>query len=62
MVLPTAMRLRGHRCFHYLHRKGQRFHGTLMTLRKAAAMPQLCVRIAALLTIRANLPFAVVPL
>ncbi len=41
MVLPTAMRLRGHRCFHYLHRKGQRFHGTLMTLRKAAAMPQL---------------------
>ena len=41
MVLPTAMRLRGHRCFDHLHRKGQRFQGTLMTLRKAAAMPRL---------------------
>ena len=41
MVLPTSMRLRGHRCFDYLHRKGQRFHGTLMTLRKASAMPNL---------------------
>lgn len=41
MVLPVAMRLRGHRCFDYLHRKGQRFHGTFMTLRKASAMPKL---------------------
>ncbi|AKN60974.1 ribonuclease P [Synechococcus sp. WH 8020] len=41
MVLPTSMRLRGHRCFDYLYRKGQRFHGTLMTLRKASAMPRL---------------------
>ena len=41
MVLPTSMRLRGHRCFDYLHRRGQRFHGSLMTLRKASAMPRL---------------------
>ena len=41
MVLPTSMRLRGHRCFDYLHRRGQRFQGSLMTLRKASAMPRL---------------------
>ncbi len=44
MVLPTSMRLRGHRCFDHLHRRGQRFHGSLMTLRKASAMPRLLRR------------------
>ena len=37
MVLPASMRLRGHRCFDHLHRKGKRFHGNLMVLRKASA-------------------------
>ena len=37
MVLPASMRLRGHRCFDHLHRKGKRFHGTLMVLRRASA-------------------------
>ena len=37
MVLPASMRLRGHRCFDHLHRRGKRFHGTLMVLRKAPA-------------------------
>lgn len=35
------MRLRGHRCFDHLHRRGKRYHGTLMVLRKAAANPKL---------------------
>jgi len=38
------MRLRGHRCFDHLHRKGKRFHGTLMVLRKASAHHSLLKR------------------
>ena len=37
MVLPASMRLRGHRCFDHLHRRGKRYHGTAMVLRKAAS-------------------------
>ncbi len=44
MVLPASMRLRGHRCFDYLHRKGKRFHGTLMVLRRASARNSLLKR------------------
>ena len=44
MVLPASMRLRGHRCFDHLHRRGKRFHGTLMVLRKAASNPKLLRR------------------
>ena len=44
MVLPASMRLRGHRCFDHLHRRGQRFHGTLMVLRKASASHSLLKR------------------
>ena len=44
MVLPASMRLRGHRCFDHLHRKGKRFHGTLMVLRKASAHHSLLKR------------------
>ena len=44
MVLPASMRLRGHRCFDHLHRKGKRFHGTLMVLRKASASHSLLKR------------------
>ena len=46
MVLPASMRLRGHRCFDHLHRRGQRFHGTLMVLRKASASHSLLKRSA----------------
>ena len=41
MVLPASMRLRGHRCFDYLHRRGQRFHGALMVLRRVSARHSL---------------------
>ena len=34
------MRLRGHRCFDWLHRKGRRHHGTHLVLRIADAKPQ----------------------
>ncbi len=44
MVLPASMRLRGHRCFDHLHRKGKRFHGTVMVLRKASAHHSLLKR------------------
>ena len=44
MVLPASMRLRGHRCFDHLHRRGQRFHGTLMVLRKVSASQVLLKR------------------
>ena len=44
MVLPASMRLRGHRCFDHLHRRGQRFHGTMMVLRKASASDSLLKR------------------
>ena len=37
MVLPASMRLRGHRCFNHLHRRGKRFHSTLMVLRTVSA-------------------------
>ena len=41
MVLPLSMRLKGHKCFDYIHRKGLRFHGSLMTLKIAKAKPEL---------------------
>jgi ribonuclease P protein component len=44
MVLPTPMRLRGHRCFDHLHRNGRRLHGTHMVLRLADARSSLLKR------------------
>ena len=44
MVLPASMRLRGHRCFNHLHRRGKRFHSTLMVLRTARARNELLNR------------------
>jgi ribonuclease P protein component len=44
MVLPASMRLRGHRCFDHLHRRGKRYHGSLMVLRKASSNPKLLRR------------------
>ena len=48
MVLPASMRLRGHRCFNHLHRRGKRFHSTLMVLRTAPARNELLNRNAVL--------------
>ena len=44
MVLPASMRLRGHRCFDHLHRRGKRYHGAMMVLRKASSNPKLLRR------------------
>ncbi|MGC6483155.1 MAG: ribonuclease P protein component [Synechococcus sp.] len=41
MVLPAPMRLRGHRCFDWLHRKGRRHHGNHLVLRVVDARPEL---------------------
>ena len=41
MVLPQSMRLKGHRCFNYLHRFGYRFHGSSMVLRVIKGNPKL---------------------
>jgi len=41
MVLPAPMRLRGHRCFDHLHRKGRRHHGSQMVLRVVDARTKL---------------------
>ncbi len=41
MVLPESMRLKGHKCFDYLHRSGIRYHGSLMVLRVVKAKPIL---------------------
>ena len=53
MVLPASMRLRGHRCFDHLHRRGQRYHGNLMVLRKASASHKLLKTSATMLAERA---------
>lgn len=44
MVLPASMRLRGHRCFDHLHRRGKRYYGTWMVLRKAPSNAKLLRR------------------
>ncbi len=41
MVLPKSMRLRGYRCFRYLHKEGTRYYGSNMVLRVAIARPEL---------------------
>lgn len=41
MVLPAPMRLRGHRCFNRLHRRGRRLDGEHMVLRFVQAEPRL---------------------
>ena len=41
MVLPSSMRLKGHRCFNHLKRTGLRFHGPSMLLSVTKAKPQL---------------------
>ena len=37
MVLPKHMRLKGHRCFDFIYREGDRFYGPSMVLRVTKA-------------------------
>ncbi|WP_320676332.1 ribonuclease P protein component [Prochlorococcus sp. MIT 1300] len=41
MVLPSSMRIKGHRCFGHLHRTGVKFHSHSMLLRVAKARPKI---------------------
>tara|TARA_B100000700_G_C14470015_1_gene590239 strand:- start:153 stop:536 length:384 start_codon:yes stop_codon:yes gene_type:complete len=41
MVLPQSMRLKGHKCFDHIHRYGERYHGSFMSLKVAKAKPNL---------------------
>ncbi len=41
MVLTSAMRIRGHRCFDHIHKNGIRYHSSYMVLRVAQAKSEL---------------------
>ena len=41
MVLPKHMRLKGHKCFDYIYRKGSRFYSPSMVLRVTNANTKL---------------------
>lgn len=41
MVLPKSMRIKGHKCFDHIHRKGRRYNGSLMTLKVVKAKAEL---------------------
>ena len=41
MVLPKHMRLKGHKCFEYIYRKGSRFYSPSMVLRVTKANTKL---------------------
>ena len=43
MVLPQSMRLKGYRCFDYLHKEATRYHGSFMLLRVVDAKPNLLI-------------------
>ncbi|WP_269613546.1 ribonuclease P protein component [Prochlorococcus marinus] len=44
MVLPKHMRLKGHRCFDFIYREGERFYSPSMVLRVTKANTKLQVR------------------
>jgi len=41
MVLPKEMRLRGHKCFDYIHKHGNRYKGSSMVLKVSTAKEHL---------------------
>ena len=41
MVLPKEMRLKGYKCFDYIHKVSKRYRGSSMTLRVSRANPNL---------------------
>ena len=44
MVLPKHMRLKGHKCFDFIYKKGTRFHSSSMVLRVTNANTKLYFR------------------
>tara|TARA_Y100001968_G_scaffold15380_1_gene12385 strand:- start:128 stop:514 length:387 start_codon:yes stop_codon:yes gene_type:complete len=44
MVLPKHMRLKGHRCFDFIYREGERFYSPSMVLRVTNASTKLQVK------------------
>ena len=44
MVLPKHMRLKGHRCFDFIYKKGKRFYSSSMVLRVSQANPKLLIK------------------
>ena len=44
MVLPKHMRLKGHRCFDFIYKKGTKFHSPSMVLRVTKANTKLQVK------------------
>ena len=44
MVLPKHMRLKGHRCFDFIYREGERFYSPSMVLRVTKANKKLQVK------------------
>ena len=44
MVLPKEMRLKGYKCFDYIHKNSKRYRGPSMTLRVSRAKPSLINR------------------
>ena len=41
MALPKSMRLKGHRCFDYIHKNSVKYYGNLMTFKIARSNPQI---------------------
>ncbi len=44
MVLPKHMRLKGHKCFDFIYKKGARFYSSSMVLRVTNANTKLCFK------------------
>ena len=44
MVLPKHMRLKGHKCFDFIYKKGTRFYGSSMVLRVSNANSKLYLK------------------
>ena len=44
MVLPKHMRIKGHKCFDFIYKKGSRFYSPSMVLRVTNANPKLQVK------------------
>ena len=44
MVLPKHMRLKGHKCFDFIYKKGTRYYGSSMVLRVSNAKSKLYLK------------------
>ena len=43
MALPKAMRLKGHRTFHYIHKNSVKYYGKFMTFKIAESNPNILI-------------------